>query len=150
MSADDLLTSVRLAVLQHTIETTIVPEAGSVAGALGLPETTVIDAYRELGQRHVYVVDPQNPRRLRMATPFSAVPTSFRVVARGREYYGNCVWDGLGIVSLLGGEGVVRSHCPDCHQPLALDVVSRRLEKSDGIVHFSVPARHWWDDMIYT
>jgi len=26
-----------------------------------------------------------------MASPFSAVPTAFRVSARGGSYYGNCV-----------------------------------------------------------
>ena len=147
---DDLVTSVRLAVLQRTIDTTTVPSAGELATALGVTESAVVDAYRELGERHVYVVSPDQPGRLRMANPFSSVPTPFTVIVRDRKYYGNCIWDALGIVSMLDGEGTVLARCLDCQQYLALDVKDRHLAKSDGIVHFSVPARHWWDDIIFT
>ena len=85
-----------------------------------------------------------------MANPFSAVPTAFKVMARGGSYYGNCVWDSLGIVALLGGEGSVETPCPDCSEPLRLHVLGGTLVESEGVVHFSVPARHWWDDIVFT
>ena len=55
-----------------------------------------------------------------------------------------------GIVSLLGGTGRVRTACPDCHEPMALDVSERRLAPFDAVVHFGIPARRWWDDIIHT
>jgi hypothetical protein len=67
-----------------------------------------------------------------------------------RKYYGNCIWDALGIVSMLGGEGTVIARCLDCQEHVTLQVEDRRLDESDGVVHFSVPARHWWDDIIFT
>lgn len=121
-----------------------------LAADLALPESRVVEAYRALADGHVYVLEPRDPTRLRMANPFSAIPTAFSVTAGGRGYFGNCVWDGLGIVSLLGVDGVLETSCPDCGQRLRLRVAGARLVEGAGVVNFSVPARHWWDDIIFT
>jgi hypothetical protein len=36
-----------------------------------------------------------------MANPFSAVPTPFLVRSGDRSWYGNCIWDALGIPAML-------------------------------------------------
>ena len=144
------LVRVRIAVLERTIASGQVPTAGEIAAELDLPLAMVQEAYAKLGEGHVFVCEPDDPSRLRMASPFSAVPTAFKVSARGGSYYGNCVWDSLGIVSLLGGEGVVETSCPDCSEPLSLRVTGGKLVESDSVVHFSVPARRWWDDIVFT
>ena len=141
---------VRIAVLQQSIDTGEVPTAAEVARRLQIAEASVIDAFHELADGHVYVLEPGDPTRLRMANPFSAIPTTFAVFARGRRYHGNCVWDALGIVSLLGGEGRVETACPDCGAQLVLEVSARQLVSGEGVVHFSVPARQWWDDIVFT
>lgn len=69
-----------------------------------------------------------------MANPFSAVPTPFMVEVAGRQYFGNCIWDALGVVSLLGGEGRVQTACPDCQEPIVLNVTDRRLDPVDAVV----------------
>jgi alkylmercury lyase-like protein len=146
----NLLVRVRVAVLERTIASGQVPTAGEIAAELDLPVAMVQEAYAKLGEAHVFVCEPGDPSRLRMANPFSAVPTSFRVSARGGSYYGNCAWDSLGVVSLLGGEGRVETSCPDCSEPLRLSVSDGKLVESTGVVHFGVPARHWWDDIVFT
>jgi len=145
-----VLVRVRIAVLERTIASGQVPTAGEIAADLDLPVAMVQEAYARLGESHVFVCEPGDPSRLRMANPFSAVPTAFKVTARGGLYYGNCVWDALGIVALLGGEGVVETSCPDCSEPLQLSVSDGKLLESEGVVHFGVPARHWWDDIVFT
>lgn len=150
MTERDFTTSVRLHVIETSRDTGRVPEAAEVAKVLGRPEQEVIDAFRRLADAHVYVLEPSAPHRIRMANPFSAVPTPFAVDAGGKNYFGNCVWDALGIVSLLGGEGSVETYCPDCREALRLDVRGRRLTTSTGVVHFGVAARHWWDDIVHT
>lgn len=150
MSADaELVNQVRLAVLEAAIDTGAVPDAAEVSRKLARPVAGVIEAFMHLGESHVYVLEPGREDRLRMANPFSAVPTAFRVEARGLVYHGNCVWDALGIVSLLGGSGSVHTACPDCREPMALEVADRRLRPLEGTVHFAVPARRWWDDIIH-
>jgi hypothetical protein len=151
MAGDVELTNrVRVAVLERTIETGSVPTAPELSARLGLGETEVVEAYRALGEGHIYVLEPSDQTRLRMANPFSAVATDFVVTVRGRRYFGNCAWDALGIVSLLGGEGTVSTRCPECQDELTLRVADRKLVDAEGIVHFSVPARRWWDDIVFT
>lgn len=146
----NLLLRTRLAVLEHTIASGHVPTAGEIAIDLEVPQAMVEEAFLLLGDTHVFVPEPRDPSRLRMANPFSAVPTPFKVSARGGSYFGNCVWDALGIVSLLGGEGAVETKCPDCDEPLELRVSRAQLMEGAGVVHFSVPARLWWDDIVFT
>lgn len=146
----DLVSSVRLEVLQEAMRSGRVLGAAVVAGRLTRPVAEVIEAFRQLAEAHIYVLDPGQPSQLRMANPFSAVAAGFGVEVGGRQYQGNCVWDALGIVSLLGGTGVVETACPDCADPLRLEVAQRRLAPTDSVVHFGVPARHWWDDIVYT
>lgn len=150
MTELDFTTSVRLQVIETARDTGRVPDAAEVAKLLGRPDAEVIDAFHRLADAHVYVLEPSDPHRIRMANPFSAVPTPFAVDANGRNYFGNCVWDALGILSLLGGDGSVETHCPDCREPLRLEVRGGRLTPSTGVVHFGVAARHWWDDIVHT
>jgi len=44
----------------------------------------------------------------------------------------------------------VATRCPDCAEELRLDVAGGKLVGAEGIVHFSVPARQWWDDIVFT
>ncbi|HEX2646816.1 MAG TPA: organomercurial lyase [Candidatus Dormibacteraeota bacterium] len=150
MTDAETVTRVRLAVLSRTAASAKVPNAGELSSVMGVDEPAVVDAYRVLGEGHVYVLEPNDPTRLRMANPFSAVQTTFVVEVGQRHYYGNCVWDALGIVSMLGGNGTVSTACPDCHEPLTLKVTDRKLVDGPGIVYFGVPARRWWDDIIFT
>lgn len=150
MVSTEFVNQVRLHVINAAIETTSVPDSAAVSSALGFPEAEVRDAFRLLGEGHVYVPEPGDGNRLRMANPFSAVPTRFSVDARGKRYFANCAWDSLGIVSLLGGSGTVRTACPDCGDPLDLRVQDGLLATADAVVHFSVPAIHSWDDIVFT
>jgi hypothetical protein len=81
------------------------------------------------------------------AEPLSAIPTPFRVEIGGRRFFGNCIWDALGVVAMLGGTGTVRTWCPDCHEQMSVAVAENRLAAGEGVVHFAVPAAHWWDDI---
>ena|SRR2546428_6634343 len=146
----ELVNEVRLQVLRTTIDTMTVPSAPETAAVLGISSEQGVEAYRQLGDGHVYVLEPGDATRLRMANPFSAVPTAFRAEAGRKSYYGNCVWDALGVVSLMGGNGQVKTCCPDCGETLTLVTLGHELVQKEGVVHFSVPAAHWWDDIIYT
>ncbi|GAC1511343.1 MAG: hypothetical protein NVS1B3_14430 [Candidatus Dormibacteraceae bacterium] len=149
MDAEDV-NQVRLHVIRTAIDGKGVPSASQTANALGIQEAQAVDAYRQLADGHVYVLEPGDPTRLRMANPFSAIPTVHEVQAGGRTYFGNCIWDALGIVSVMGGTGEVHTRCPDCGDPLTLAVSDRTLVQKEGVVHFSVPSARSWDDIIFT
>jgi hypothetical protein len=85
-----------------------------------------------------------------VAEPFSAVPTSFLVRSGSRQWWGNCIWDGLGILALISTDGSVSTACPHSGQPLVLSVTKRTLADTAGVVHFAVPARDWWRNIGFT
>jgi hypothetical protein len=104
---------------------------------------------RRLHDSHWLVLEPDRPE-IRMVNPFSAVPTQHRVEADGRSWFANCAWDAFGIPAALGVDGHISSVCPDCGEPIEIDVVDRRPEPADDVFHVLVPARHWWDDIVFT
>ena len=85
-----------------------------------------------------------------MANPFSAVPTAHRVHARGRWWYANCAWDAFGVCAALDADGRIETSCPDCGEPLAIEVRDQRPSDEGVLFHCLVPAAHWWDDIVFT
>ena len=107
------------------------------------------DALRRLHDEHALVLEPSSGE-IRMLNPFSAVPTPYRVEAGGRSWYGNCVWDAFGIPFALGVDGHVETTCPDCGEPLAVDIADGRPLPEDLVAHILLPARRWWEDIVFT
>ena len=87
---------------------------------------------------------------IRMANPFSAVPTAYRVHAEGRWWYANCAWDAFGVLSALDVDGRIESSCPDCGEPIVVDVHDGRPNDDAVLFHCLVPADRWWDDIAFT
>jgi hypothetical protein len=109
----------------------------------------VIAGWRRLHEEHALVLNPATDE-LRMANPFSAVPTAYRVQAAGRWWYGNCAWDALGICAALHSGGRIETSCPDCSEPIAIEVRDQRPDDESLLFHCLVPAARWWDDIVFT
>jgi hypothetical protein len=112
------------------------------------PDDCDRDALRRLHDDHRIVLSESG--RIRMAHPFSGVATDVRVLAGNQEWYGNCAWDGLGILAALGQDGVVVSHCPDCGEECGYVVTNGEIEDCEAILNFVVPAARWWEDIVLT
>ena len=140
---------VRLHVMRRVIETGRVPLMNETALALGRTPAEVALAHRQLAERHVFVLEPGSSE-LRMASPFSAVPTAFEVRIGNRKWWGNCIWDAMGIGAALHEEAHISCRCADCGDSLSLSVSGPTVSGEAGLVHFAVPAAKWWDDIIYT
>ena len=118
------------------------------ASELG-PEREVLAGWRRLHDAHALVLNPATDE-LRMLNPFSVVPTAHRVQAAGRWWYANCAWDALGVCAALHADGRVETSCPDCGEPLAIEIHGERPDVESLLFHCLVPARHWWDDIVFT
>ena len=116
------------------------------------PSAAEVDATTEdfarLQERHALVVDDSG--NIVIANPFSGVPTDFVVESGGRSWFASCCWDALGILAALGADGVARSHCSDCGDVLELRVRGGELEPTSYVAHFLLPARRWYDDLVFT
>jgi hypothetical protein len=124
-----------------TVRRTIM-ESFAATGAppkLGALDTDVV---AELERHHVVVV---RDGRVWMAHPFAGHRLGTRVGADdGRAWWGNCAWDGLGILAALGVRDAVLT---------SGDVTLRVREGAvvdDALFHVAVPAAHWWDDIEFT
>jgi hypothetical protein len=114
------------------------------ADELGLPREEVLAGWRRLHDEHALILDRDE---IRMANPFSAVPTRYRVQAGGRSWFANCAWDAFGICVVLGGDGRIEV---DGDDPIAVEVRGARPDDESLLFHCLVPAAHWWDDIVYT
>lgn len=147
--SETLMREVRLFVFHQAAETGRVPQPPAIAAALGHRQSEVEDSLRQLAADKVLILAP-NDGNIWAANPFCAVASPFRVETRGKTYWGICIWDALGIVAALGADAVIRAACGDCSEPMLLEIKDGRLTRSEGTIHFAVPAHHWWDNIGYT
>jgi len=146
---DELDLIVRQAVYDGYITAGRTLQAGEIAQRLDIGEPAVRAALRRLADAHSLVLQPSSGEVL-MANPFSAVPTAFAVSSQGRAWWGNCIWDGLGVLAMVAADGSVTTACPDCGEAMTVTVERGRLSGGQGVAHFAVPARSWWQDIVFT
>jgi Alkylmercury lyase len=137
---------VRRAIYELTIRTGSTPSAAEVANEIDAAESDVAAAFQRLAEGRILFLENG---KIRMAAPFSGVPTPYVVRTNDKSYYANCIWDALGISPMLKVDSDIFTSCPDCSEPLELSVRGGRL-RGEGIVHFSVPVRQWWEDLVFT
>ena len=125
------------------------PTAEDVARETRRPEEEVRAAWERLHDEHAIVLDAET-RSIRMANPFSAVPTPFRVHAADRDWHANCAWDAFGICVVLGADGRIETSCPDCGEAIDVQVRANRPDDESLVFHCLVPAAQWWDDIVFT
>ena len=104
--------------------------------ATGWPPALDDEDLTPLAEAHVVAVDDDG--RIRMAHPFAAHHEGARVEAGGRVWWGNCAWDGLGIVHALR------------LQDATITAQGFSVPGDDVAFHVLVPAAHWWDDIGFT
>ena len=139
----------KLAVYRHFARTARRPSPEEIAEAVGAEVTDVLAAYDRLREQRVLVLEDDGAS-IRMAPPFSGVPTQHVAVVGELRYYANCAWDALGVPAALHRAGTVRSRCEQSGEPLQLAVGLDGPEPSDWLFHCVVPAAQWWDDIVFT
>ena len=148
--ADTLDQDVRLYVFRQAADTARVPSPAEIASTLDCSQHEIEESLRRLAAGRVLILAP-NTTNVWAANPFCAVPSNFRVSALGRTYWGICIWDALGIAAALHTDATVSARCSDgCNQEIVLEVKDDALARSEGIVHFGVPAARWWENIGFT
>ena len=148
MTASD--NDVRVHLYERFVADSAPPSVTETASALGMSAGDAAAAYRRLAEGRVLVLQPGTDD-IWMLNPLSAIETPFTVRTGARSYFGNCIWDALGVAAMLDADARISTPCPDCGEPLTIDVRDGRPQAAEPyIAHFAVPAAHWWDDIGYT
>jgi hypothetical protein len=143
--SDDL----RIFVYGHLVENGLPPMLDEIGKHFG---TTRAVAQQELAQLKIgktILVHPETGE-IWMAGPFSAAKSDYQAVAKGRTWWANCAWDMLGIPMVLNAAVKVHTKCTDCGSPMTIDCDPLHPPTEDAVVHFLVPARHWYEDIAFT
>ena len=138
----------RNATYRRFVELGRAPSAAEIADHTGVSEAAVREGWKRLHGAHALVLDDAGG--IRMANPFSAQPTPFRVEAVGRSWFANCAWDAFGIGAALQADSTIHTECADCRTPLDIVVRDGRPDDTDLVFHVLVPAASWWNDIGYT
>jgi hypothetical protein len=111
---------VRCLVYDRVIKDGKIPLRAALGEALGRTPADVDESLRRLAEAHQLVL--QRDGEILMANPFSAVATPFPVSINGHSWYGNCIWDAMGIVAMLQSKGSIQTSCGCCGTAMAIRV----------------------------
>ena len=148
-SAEELDVDVRRCVYDSFLTTGESIAVASISKQLGESRSAIAASLSRLAKAHMLVLQPESGEVL-MAIPFSAVPTAFRVQSERLGWWANCIWDAMGVCAMTQVDGTILTSCPDCGEAMSLTIQGSQQKPAQGIVHFAVPAAHWWDDVVYT
>ena len=162
MINDSLLWQVRHFVYNHFADTTLPPSVDEAARHFNISTEEASALYKELHNRHAFFLE-SDMLSIRMAWPFSGIPTDFKVHINGKTYYANCAWDMLGIPAALHTDATIEAVCTQSNDAEAVQLEIRNgnialsgvpaAEDGDGsnlLVHFPLPFARWYDDLVFT
>ncbi len=147
-SKDALDAEVRNYVYDTVMKTGKIPTLSETAVALSTTEDLVRSSFNRLSDGHILVLQ-KGVGEILMANPFSAVPTPFLVKTEGYSYYGNCIWDAMGVPAMLNRDAVIETSCGCCSTAMKVEIKNGEIIDPKGIAHFAIPATRWWDDIVY-
>lgn len=144
-----LLWQIRHFVYSHFADTTIPPSVDVTVAHFDISTEEAGKYYKELDSRHAFFLEPES-LTVRMANPFSGIPTDFKVHADGQTYYANCAWDMLGIPAALHTDAVIEAVCTESNESVQLEIQNGQVTDSDLLVYFQLPFAQWYDDLVFT
>jgi hypothetical protein len=146
---DELIWSARAFIYGYIADHARPPTVAEAASGLSLAVEQARVEFAALHARHALFLDADGAS-IRMANPFSGVPTDFRVFARGRAYWANCAWDMLGIPAALHADARIEARFADTGEQAVVTVEGDKVRGHGEVVYVRVPFSRWYDDLAYT
>lgn len=150
MMDEEFIWKVRAYVYTWFAEHARAPGVHDIAAHFDVPPEQAGQALTALHEKHALFLEP-GTTAIRMANPFSAIATPFTVGVDGKTYWANCAWDCFGVVAALqASTASVEATCAASGTRIQLSVTHGQVESAGEVVHFLVPFRHWYDDLVAT
>jgi len=125
------------------------PSHQEVAALLDAAQENVNVSFHKLHERHMIFLE-HGADTIRMANPFSAIPTRFKVKSGNKQWWANCAWDSFGIAAALKLDARIEAGYPDSQETVRLQVNNGLVDGKNHVVYFPLPCRQWYDDLIFT
>lgn len=138
----------RLFVYRHMLQHEKSPTVAEMAKGLKSSIKKVQASLARLSESHAFM--QQESGELWRAAPFSCIPTAFPVRVGSKSWFGNCIWDALGIPAMLGKDARIGASCGCCNYDMWMEIKGGKLRSGPGLIHFAVPAREWYKDVAFT
>jgi hypothetical protein len=139
----------RIHIYDRLLESGRPPSCREIATHFDISESDARQAIAAMKIGKTVLPDPKTGE-IWMAGPFSAEPTTYRVIGSRAQWFANCAWDMFGIAMIAGEEVRIEAQCTDCGAPMSLCAHPRSTPAAEGVVHFLVPARRWYEDIRFT
>jgi hypothetical protein len=151
MADAELDREVRIAIARSIRTRGKIPTIAAVATDMRMDAATVDASFVRMIEGHVFI-PKKDSHEIHAYDPFCVGPTDFFVTAAGRVWFGICAWDALGIPAALGEAGVIETHCPDCNEPVVVEVDANGATELQTwtVMQVGVPARDFWKDIYFT
>ena len=144
---------IRLHIYTYFVENGHPPTPAETARHFAISVEQARQIYHRLHDHHTLFLEPGTDT-IRMASPLSAVPTDYRISVNGRWLWANCAWDSLGIPAMLNSDALINATFAHSREPITYQVKDGTLKGDGGadigIVHFSLPFRRWYDNLVHT
>ena len=124
------------------------PTAAEIVRGLRTSAANVRASLTRLSESHAFMT--QEDGELWRAAPFSCIPTGFPVMVGKKSWFGNFIWDALGSPASLHKDARIGAACACCNLDMPVEISRGRLRAGEGIIHFAVPARLWYQDVVFT
>ena len=140
---------VRYQIYRFFADNCTAPSYQQVANLLNAENENVRASFHKLHERHMIFLE-SNTDSIRMANPFSAIPTRFKVTSGNKQWWANCAWDSVGIAAALKIDVQIKASYPDTQETVDLQVKHGIVDGKNHIVYFPLPCGQWYDDLIFT
>ena len=144
------LANIHAHILKQIIENGFAPSIKEMAGTFQTAPENIKALLLALADYHGVVLHPHNDE-VWVIHPFSTAPTSFAVKTNtGKIWWGNCAWCSFGVAALVKEDVTISTSFGAHGDPITLSIIEGELQEPDYVVHFPIPMKEAWDNVIYT
>ena len=135
--------------IKEIIDKGFAPSIENLSDLLKADKEEVVKGLYELQEYHGVVLHP-NEAKVWVIHPFSLAPTNFYVQSKKGEWWGNCAWCSLGIAALIKDDVKISTLIGAETKQIEINIIGGELQEKDYFIHFPIPMRNAWDNVIYT
>lgn len=148
IQADSRAVRLHYEMIRSLKETGACATNGELAHLLDVSIVDVEEGLQELADMHGVLLHPKR-REPWLIHPFSLTPAAVWIEARDRGWWSPCVWCGLGVAAVIGGEVFLNARVGGEAEAVAIRVVEGKPHGDDVNlwVHFAVPPARAWDNV---